>query len=242
MTDPLTALKARVAERKQNRDSTLPYSAPKLETPKSEGFIFLLNAGTQSFQDGGHFQNFLKYLFSCSKSHQENENTKNNCYFQDPSKGDDGCTFVDNGQTNYNAFKNKWWNETKDVSTLLNNLHYIPFAIGQNGKLYSNFLTIDEQTNSIKITLEEGMINAIINHYFAGDGTNFSNALHRLHKEYGEFIPFDNCPLNDRVLIEKKIHSSLEDTIEPSNLLISISHTDQDSLYHIHRILKTKGI
>ena len=55
----------------------------------------------------------------------------------------------------------------------------------------------------------------------------------------GYYVPFSQATDEERLMIEKKIHSQLIKNSAGKNVLLAISHHDQeDSHYHIHRLIK----
>ena len=67
--------------------------------------IFICNWGQSEFSDLPHLNNFIKYLFSKSKSHKKNKTTKYNFYkkkVEDKFK----TGFIENNEQIYEKFLN----------------------------------------------------------------------------------------------------------------------------------------
>ena len=120
--------------------------------------------------------------------------------------------------------------------TLENDLTYVAFMIEKDGKLITNLLTHGGDENTLHLTTDEDSINAIVEIYYGGDIDGFYEAVEARYKKYDDFIEYRDASEEDREKIELMLHKMIIDQSEEKDAMLSISHNDQESLYHIHRI------
>lgn len=203
--------------------------------------IYLICTGNMGFNGNKHVHNFLKYLFSCSQAHQQNDITKKNFYIHLEKESQKLKTFgfVVDSKDKYNKFKNKFWNEIIDDTTLTNDLFYIGFFITLKERNISNIFEINpDNPTELILNLLPSITEYIIDDYFSGSEDNFLATMNEKINS-GYYVPFSQATDEERLMIEKKIHSQLIKNSAGKNVLLAISHHDQeDSHYHIHRLIK----
>jgi len=204
--------------------------------------IYFANWGQQEFTNGGHVQNFLKYLFSCSKSHTENHKTKDNFYLTLDKETNKLSKFshVTDPKDKYNKFKNKFWNELSDETTIINDLNYVAFAIIIGDRVISNIYKKDKSDpNVLRGDLSNDIFSMVVTSYFNRDVDQYYQTVDGFIDCGKEYVYFNDATDEERLIIEKRVHKELIKQSGADNVLIAISHNDQDdSYYHIHRILK----
>lgn len=204
--------------------------------------IYFAHAGQESFNDEEHLDNYLKYLFSCSKSHKENALTKQNFYLNlnKQSNSLNKYSFVYNSKEKYQKFKTNFEEELYDENELKNDLFYVGFIITIGNRTISNFFAPSLDDSDVLIPcLPSEVIDIMINEYFNGEETLFGKAVkHVIDNIPGQLTEFKNATEQERLFIEKKIHSKLIEKSPTDKILLAISHHDQDqSPYHIHRLI-----
>jgi len=188
-----------------------------------------------SFKDENHFRNHIKYLYSCSQGHQENELTQYNSYVLRGNGLEKA--FNDNAKEHLNHF-NKIHNEmlkTEKHITYKNFtmvIHYMFFAfVHKNDVLFTNIFRQNEK-GEIESCLDENMFNMIAQQEFNGD----TDALERKFDELLEGIRkvnhFDDFkPVNKRAATDNLVNFKVG-----GNTYIAMTHIDQNDGYHIHTL------
>ena len=123
--------------------------------------IFICNWGQSEFSDLPHLNNFIKYLFSKSKSHKKNKTTKYNFYkkkVEDKFK----TGFIENNEQIYEKFLNNL--DLESHTKFNNDLFYIYFMVIIDNNLITNLLHLENDPISLNIT--EDLLTMIINDYF----------------------------------------------------------------------------
>jgi hypothetical protein len=191
--------------------------------------IYVLPSGEQDFSDNQHMENFTKYLFSNSKTHQKNDNTDKNFYMMKEKNN-----FVENNIKNLEEFSNIYLKNYKSEDYFMD-LHYIAFLIPIDNIIYTNIL--DMKNNEHILTIPNEIIEEISNEYYKNNVKNFEKDMNNLLEKFdGKIQKFDNTNKEIKKIIELKLHKIIY-KLTNHKLLLSISHNDQE-FYHIHRILK----
>lgn len=197
--------------------------------------IFLISNDKMSFTDERHLINFSKYLFSDSLKHQVNTDTMLNTYYL--NKNFNNPIKVNPLSTDF--FVKSVKNSKDKISSLSMDLNYVLFIIELGDYVISNLFETDDDGNST-ICIPDELISYILETYFDSDKRRFLNLLDSAVAEDKTFVNFEKIQKDDevRLLIDKLIHKHLDKEIPTLETLISISHQDQESIYHIHRIIK----
>lgn len=195
--------------------------------------IFIRRAGgVQDFQNRGHAQNFVKYLFSQSSKHQPNERTQFNFYVI-PNGDRFIVSFVDDPEKNLAIFRQSIEGRLDNYRSLQNELYYVAFFIAIDDVLYSNMLFRDEDTDDLFVPNEH--LEFLADEYYDGNQSVARLEIDSIMKKFKHVMPFEECARKARKAIEIKIHKMLvQKLMQPENMLISMSHVDQDQLYHVH--------
>lgn len=191
--------------------------------------IFIDWIGTSTFSDRKHAHNFVKYLFSNSLSHTANELTSQNVY---TSIEKNEYSFVSSNKKEYNKTKNALWHELNKPEQLYNDLSYIYYYFETEGTIITNIF----QKNNEEISCDE------IPENFT---STFYRDVEHLIEDKREII---TTATNIISLEDTDSELSLEANIEIFNelmqrepvlgkLLCTVSHLDQESMYHIHRLV-----
>lgn len=207
--------------------------------------IFTINVGNEekgTFQNQGHLKNFIKYLFSCSKAHTENENTHYNFYV----KKDKGTQllnrigFIKNPNKQYEDFIESFSKEITNETKVFNDLFYVAFIIIIENKIITNMFEVEG--NNIIMSLPREIIGLIVEDYFNGNESALEEEITKI-LNYGTdnnliITNMKEINIEKRKEIEVLVHSSLISKNPNDNVLIEISHHDQEdhSIYHIHRL------
>lgn len=201
---------------------------------KNNGRIFLITAGnSQSFTNRGHLHNFLKYLYSCTTKHPQTDLTQFNFFEHKDESG-----FVIEASKAYNSFKKKYWNDIQDHSIFTMDLYYVYFLLEINGKLVSNMFNARGN-----LELDEVAKEILLARYFKNDENAFKQSLKKVISDARNLKNtfLHNATLDDRKEIEQCVKSSINSEIKLKDfdVFLTISHHDQEeSLYHVHRLLK----
>ncbi|GGB66546.1 hypothetical protein GCM10011607_28970 [Shewanella inventionis] len=199
--------------------------------------IFIFGAEEQSFNSSSHLTNFIKYLFSDSTNHQANELTAHNAFFYAGKSGKAG-RFVNDNKAEITLFKDFIANEKLTYQSCIMDIHYLFFLIEINGKLFSNI--VGERNGKLVMYLNYDTFMDIAHEYFYDEPHAFENAL---------MAKIEQCNVNpihisepsisesDRRMIELALHKQVKRFCN-RDTIISISHGDQSSAYHIHRITR----
>lgn len=210
---------------------------------KPKNLIYFVYSGEETFNDEEHLHNYIKYLFSCSNSHTENENTKNNFYLSlNKTTGAlNTCSFVYDSHDKYSKFTKKFSLELNDCRKLKNDLFYVVFMLHFNGKIISNIFKYLEEDNSLTYVLPKEALGVVINEHFDCE-EDFEDLLeNNLSSTNNEYFHLDDVSSEERIIIEKLVHLELIKNSKyypEGTVLLSISHHDQESMYHIHRLIK----
>lgn len=203
--------------------------------------VYVVSVGEEGFTNKNHVKNFVKYLFSCSKAHIENENTKFNFYVKRDLKDNNlnRIGFIKNPVEQCNDFLNNFGKELFDENKLKNDIYYALFFVVTKDKLITNFF--EYQDNELNITYPENVMDAMCEKYCDNDEREFEESINQIlrfvYDNKIEIKPFKETTLEERKEIEMLVHGRL---IKENNekVLIEISHHDQDDhdIYHIHRL------
>ena len=193
--------------------------------------IFLINGQQIPIKNKDSIINHFNYLFSNTDKHNISKETKNNFYILgDPSKGNSG--FLTNPRKSQieckkyvDTFKNK----------LVVDISYFFFYVVIDDFLITNILDY-ENSDIVCIIPDE-----------AFEQVKDVMGKEQILKEMEDLLNNNNklTVINYRNLDNQEFRKVIEETIQsalynnaPSKSLLSISHNDQDSLYHVHRILE----
>ena len=189
--------------------------------------IYLDETPYHTLKSDSHLINFTKYLFSQSNSHQPNDFTCMNWFVSNGRPQFIGVTPKDQLSSFLALMK------SKPYSRYINSLNY-PLYVFRNGKtLITNIFTLSQDENVLSIWdhihLTDEQLQEVLD--FAKN-EEFDRTI-ELHEVTDSVLLFS---LEDA--IHQKAHfTNRENDLEKQfNLLISISHHDQDE-YHIHRLL-----
>ena len=210
--------------------------------------IFICNWGQSEFSDLPHLNNFIKYLFSKSKSHKKNKTTKYNFYkkkVEDKFK----TGFIENNEQIYEKFLNNL--DLESHTKFNNDLFYIYFMVIIDNNLITNLLHLENDSISLNIT--EDLFTMIINDYFNTEEDKFLNKINEMINYVNtnslKIINYDHLVKNNDLdniylikQIEIEIHKELQEKYYNKNVIFQISHNDQyDKPYHIHRLIHDKN-
>lgn len=206
-----------------------------------DNLVYVILAGEQDFTNQRHVENFVKYLFSCSKAHIENEDTKFNFYVKRDTKDKvlNRIGFVKNPKWQCDEFLNNFKKELSNETKLVNDIYYVLFFVVTENKIITNFF--DYEDNELTITYPEDIMDAMCEKYFDNDGKEFEESINKILRFSSDNqIPiktFKESLLEERKEIEMLVHGRLIKE-NNDNVLIEISHHDQDDhdIYHIHRL------
>lgn len=207
--------------------------------------IYLAPIGAIPLTDGRHVQNHLKYLYSCSSAHPQNEKTVRNHFFRISvdalSKRQTLIAgFVGDGKKDYNTAKNELWNLTADPSVLRSDRTYIGFIVNIGGRMISNMFGEEiGETLSIQSNPDH-VIQYFVDDYHAGDINQFYETIEKRVAAGGELlIPLSKATKEEHRLVEFKVHQLLfqKAKAERLKIIVSMSHHDQDDGWHIHRLM-----
>lgn len=182
-----------------------------------------------SFSNRSHFDNFVKYLFSQSAKHSENEHTNKNTYRKNNSPH---LIYVDNATESYHNITSKI-KKKFDCNLYTNSIIYFYFILEVNGKLISNFLEVDNNVVT-GVSIDE---ETICEHYKTQN--DFFTEIENIVSKHNEVIHFLDSKLEDRKIIDEKLHNMASQQQE-GEVILAVSHNDQESPYHIHCIVKKK--
>lgn len=204
--------------------------------------IFICNWGEANFSDSAHFNNFIKYLFSKSKSHKLNQNTKYN-FYKRKVENKFKVGLLDDNEATYKKFLADL---NFDLYQQFNNdLFYFYFMIQIDNYFITNLFSIEEQ--NVNLNIPEDLLSMIIDNYFNSVEEDLFDNIRETIKyindkkldiiSYNElFNHEDNTYLIKQ--IEQFIHNSLKEKYPNENVVFQISHNDQsDKPYHIHRLI-----
>lgn len=181
--------------------------------------IYILEVGKQNFSDENHVMNFSKYLFSQTQKHTKNDLTQYNSFIVDEE-----INYVENGK-----------NDLKDfISKKQNDLQYIYYIFKIDNIVISNF--ISKIDGELTIISDVESLNMIVRKYYKGNEDILNEELEVLDNDKYEILDLPDLDTQSRTLFDEYIHSFVEEKNKVNKLLISMSHRDQESPYHIHRI------
>lgn len=207
--------------------------------------IFAINVGNKEkgkFTNKGHLKNFVKYLFSCSGAHTENEDTQYNFYVKKDlkTKALNRVGFIKTPKKQCEEFLELFKNEIHDETKVINDLFYVAFIIINEGKMITNMFEIEDE--QIVMSLPEEIISLLAEDYFNNSEEALEQEINKL-LNYGMDNDFSIETIKDlsiqkRKEIEMLVHSKLINENPNDNVLMEISHHDQEdhSIYHIHRL------
>lgn len=198
-----------------------------------ENKIFILSAGESSFSNEGHFKNFVKYLFSQSKSHQPNEETKNNCFIYSENNEKSGFLMDDKIPKEELSKFNKIFNQKyKSYKKYISDLNYVFFIINFKDEILTNLFS--EEDEEVALNMPPEHLEIIVSIYFKGDRNNFDNYINK-NFEGKEIVFLENTNKKQRKTIDSLIYKEISKNGEA---LFYVTHNDQNSPYHVHRIIK----
>ena len=189
-------------------------------------FFVSLYIGEQSFEGERHLKNFVRYLFSLSKAHKQNEYTKYNSYTLSNSNN---IIFVESPGRQYEDFLQQC---NINADKLVNKLYYFLYAILINDKVYTNI--VRKQDGDIIFSISQELLKHLIK------ATKFDkNLILRELSFYAEdkdVLPYQKSTQNDRKILSELFHQK----VKTKDDVITILHADQMDLLHIHTISKEK--
>lgn len=211
--------------------------------------IYVASIGTVPLNGLGHVQNHLKYLFSCSRDHQQNAKTTTNYAFRmkrDPvtNKKTLAHGFVGDGQKDYNTAKNALWHETADFQRLRAERILVGFIVDVGVRTISNMLKMEKNNGGLVLRhcLPQEVTQCFADDYHSGSMDALCEAVEsRIQASSDEprsFVHLDDATLDERRQIEGKVQSLLFKEPMGKHTLLSVSHHDQVDSYHVHRLLR----
>lgn len=213
-------------------------AAPAPTEPVAERPINLMSYvynGPSGFADMKHVNNFGRYLFSLTGKHPKNDRTKNNYGVSfDQGRVSEGG-FVTSPSADFDAFKASHLKGFTRAAQLVNDLIYVMFVIEVDGILTSNVLM--HVGDELQTSMDEETINTFADAVFGGQ-KGFNEFLEQLHEIGTKVIAYEDVTQEVREKVERRLHQQFRND-EPADVVFSISHTDQDSMYHLHRILRS---
>lgn len=189
--------------------------------------------GEQRFNDARHLTNIMNYLFSQTVKHQRNDKTIRNYV---TAQGYDG-TFNTQPDILKSRIQSLLSKELEDPFLLSNDLFYVNFALVTPEGVFSNFIC-SPQPDVLEVTDLQGYEDTA-NHLFNGNADNLNTFLVGLSAEHDGIMEFDDAPIEARKRIEMFIQGMALPDLD--RMVLSISHSDQSSPYHVHRILRRSG-
>ncbi|MBB1508089.1 hypothetical protein H5203_21880 [Pseudoalteromonas sp. SG41-1] len=194
--------------------------------------IFIPQQRQQNFFDDNHVKNFSNYLFSKSKKHKENEDTKKNivCY-----KNENGSFFTRNvfdPSEELKAFNNHFKKLNLKSKELYNDLAYVFFLLEIDDVFYTNMFYIEN--NDFLFDMPQEIAEYFIESNFKGDVRLFNKELNKIIGDKDFYTIKEASPeimrkLNGIIFKHLKINH---------NMILAIGHVDQEDFYHVHRIMK----
>ena len=200
----------------------------------SFSLIYDIYAGGQQINDKNHLSNFVNYLLSNTLRHKRNEKTNFNSYYINSLK--EGL-FYNNQEFNISNIKKEIIKNYVENCVFVNDLNYIYYAFKINNIIYTNFLNLNERGVIVEIGDEEFdfILKYKTEETFFNEVNNFIKDIDNL-----KIINFNYEDTLDKysAIFDYKIHKYINTKYKTNDLVCAFSHQDQDSLYHIHRILK----
>ena len=192
--------------------------------------IFIASDGRSYINDKKHVDNFTKYLFSCSSSHKENAQTRNN-FFQVQSGLINGNN---NAKENYNTTKNKLWNLTTNPAQLRNDLFTIAYYFDFGDEIVTNIFY--RENDQIKIL-------PLNNHFYEKNNTTLKALYAQFTGESSskKLTEFTSANTKAKQYIAERIFEEMPKVKNNEELLVQVIHLDQEERPpHVHRLIKTK--
>lgn len=196
--------------------------------------VLTIQEGQIKVNNEHHLKNYIKYLFSNSGSHQFNELTPNNSYIVDFDSFE--INYVDNSIGSQRKFNSSNKELSFDYEKLNMDISYIFYAFKKDNLIISNILASDGE--NIGLCIGDDIISHIVHKYCNGDMSVLHNSLEDLvgNNDFERIVTIEELENNKlKETYNRYIHKKLNSEL-PKNNVISISHLDQESPYHIHRL------
>lgn len=193
------------------------------------------------FSSNVDLQRYLKYLFSCSDDYPINNIRELNSYLRRDLETERLSKFgiMKQNEEKYRNFRDLFWEYLKNEKKIHTETHHVGFIITLGNKIVTNTVACAENMEGTLLTkIPYSLLDRIVDEYFDGDEDLFFIKIAKFVNNSGKnLVNFNDINLEERKLIEKRIHGtlSLNDSRE---ILISISHNDEmNTPYHIHRLI-----
>ena len=191
----------------------------------SDSLIVPVGAGRQgAFEGEGHLKNFVRYLMSQTASHSENERTKLNYVQFSGDEGGLGRACAESVQTALNHFQELRSGPDK----LVNDLIYWAYSVRIGTRVISNMHVYEGETLGVEGNTYDKVAS------YMGE-TAMQEALERVFGGGADYVPIEKASESERLLIERELAHRAADLMKAPALL-HVSHHDQDSMHHTHRI------
>ncbi len=207
-------------------------------------YIFCIPEQELSFNNSNHLENFVKYLYSKSKSHVLNENTIYN-FYQRKQDTQIKQGFLTNADTKYENFvSNINIQEYRNYKCDAFNIYFI---ININNKIVTNLFNLKDET--ISLLLDDSMIDYIDEVYIQDLQNGLLSRMESvcddaIHNDIPIINFYDltkSLELEELKQIEVLLHKQLRASFRDDTVILQISHNDQlERPYHIHRLKKVK--
>lgn len=194
--------------------------------------IFIPQQRQQDFFDDNHLKNFTNYLFSKSKKHKENKETKKNvlCY-----KNENGSFFTRNvfePSKELKDFNKNLKNLNLKSKELYNDLAYVFFLLEIDSAFYTNIFSIEN--NELCFDMPQEIAEYFIESNFKGDLGLFNKELNKIVGDKEFYTIKEASPE-----IMRKVNGIIFKYLKINhNMILAIGHVDQEDFYHVHRIMK----
>ncbi|QNE57746.1 hypothetical protein H5404_18160 [Vibrio parahaemolyticus] len=197
---------------------------------------WILKTDTLAVSDEKHLNNFIKYLFSKSKKHSENDLTRYNAFiYRDGDKLVRG--FNREPKQAMSDFKQVLKRSGYTYNDFTMTVNYVTYAFRKNRVLYSNLFESSDDMNNLTPKLDKHTFTYIANEYFDGDLERFGAEINRLLRGAEKNKDFDI--LNDTV--REAITSTYVEQVASSNTFFAIVHVDQNDMLHVHTLDLAQG-
>lgn len=198
---------------------------------------------TMGFDSDSFVQNFLKYLMSTSRNHTETSDTKRNLVVE---YIDGGLApkvariyYNDNAGKRTRALLAQWKNNPRPCTTLLQDLTYLSFVVPVGRRAVSNFLCARREKGQIFIDVSNPHAASwCLEDMFEGSQSRFERGIGRVLDQVDELVTYDNLDQAELFEIDKILHLHVNRVFPGHAPVIAVSHNDQATPFHIHRIMK----
>lgn len=214
--------------RKRSANSEAPGERERPdERPGSPGDLILsVHMPPSGFTDAGHLQNFLGYMASRSSRHGGGPRTAWNMVEIGANRG------FNTDRTAMRAELIARFGEC-DPAITVNDIVYLGFLVEVEGRLWSNLCaTIDDVTEILAVREDASLAKEI----FGIAEDIFQDHVSAMTSGGSPVHAWEDCDAKTRVLIENRLRDELNARY-PADVLVSVSHNDQEQIMHVHRLL-----